>query len=72
MARLGKIKVFSSFAEEQEEKWRIMANRSVEERMRVLYELQRISFPNAFDEMTGKPKPIGKKITIKTPQIYNR
>ena len=72
MSKIGKIKIFTSFVEEEQEKWRIMASRSVDERMRVLCELQRISYPDAFDSITGKPKPMEKRLIIKTPQVFSK
>ncbi|MBC7390638.1 MAG: hypothetical protein H7329_15610 [Opitutaceae bacterium] len=58
------IKIFKSFAEEEESKIQEMAGRSIDERMRILYELQRISFPETFDQITGKRLPLERKIRI--------
>ena len=60
----GGIKIFKSFLEEEESKIQAMADRSVNERMRILHELQKIAFPETFDPITGKRKPLEKRITI--------
>ena len=58
------LKIFKSFSEEEESKIQAMADRSINERMRILHELQKIAFPETFDPITGKRKPLERKITI--------
>lgn len=58
------IKIFKSFAEEEEAKWEQMARRSVSERMEIMFQLQRMAFPDAFDPLTGKRKPLEHRIVI--------
>lgn len=58
------IKIFKSFAEEEDAKWEQMAKRSVDERMEIMLQLQRIAFPDTFDPVTGKRKPLEHRITI--------
>lgn len=59
------IKIFKSFAEEEDAKWEQMAQRSVNERIEILFQLQRMAFPDTFDPLTGKRKPLEHRITIK-------
>jgi len=60
-----KIKVFKTWKEEEEEKWTQMANQTVDERMATLIQLQRMAYPDTFDPITGKRKPMEHRITIK-------
>ena len=41
-----------------------MAIRTLNERMRIMIELQKVSFPETFDLVTGKRKPIERNITL--------
>lgn len=41
-----------------------MAIRTLNERMRIMIELQKVAFPETFDSITGKRKPIERNITL--------
>lgn len=62
---MKRITVFRSTKEEEEAKWKQMANSTVDERMAIMIQLQRIAYPDTFDALTGKRKPLEHRITIK-------
>lgn len=66
-----RIKIFKSFAEEEDAKWEQMAKRSVDEHMQIMFQLQRMAFPDTFNPITGKRKPLEHRITKKkNPLLY--
>ena len=58
------IKIFKSFSGEEEQKIQETANRTVNKRMRHIVELQKVASSETFDSVTGKRKPIERKITF--------
>ena len=61
-----RVKIFKTTAEEEDHKWTQMANRTIQERINLLFLLQKMTFPESFDLVTGKRKPLEHKITIKS------
>ena len=60
-----RIKIFKTTSEEEEQKWKQMADQSINERMATMLRLQRIAYPDTFDPVTLKRKPLEHLITIK-------
>lgn len=59
------IKIFKTSTEEEQQKWKQMANQSINERMATMFHLQRMAYPDTFDPITLKRKPLEHLITIK-------
>ena len=60
-----RIKPFKSASAEEEQKWKQMANQSINERMATMLRLQRMAYPETFDPINFKRKPLAHLITIK-------
>jgi hypothetical protein len=60
-----RIKIFKNPSEEEEQKWQQMSNQSINERIATMLHLQRMAYPDTFDAVTLKRKPLQHLITIK-------